>query len=107
MLLDKPIPDRAAAAAADSACLCEMGLVRCLLKSFYAVPSKSAIMLHPVSQDNDEISVMLTYASAFAGQSPQNVQNVDRVLSLTAGLASTKPFLMHFSIKSTPPVCSR
>ena len=47
-----------------------------------------------------------TYPSALSGHTRAKTQYVPRMLSLTPGLGSAKPFLMHFSISSSPPPCS-
>ena len=44
--------------------------------------------------------------SALAGHICANGQKVPRIFSLTPGLGSARPFLMHFSTRSRPPACS-
>ena len=85
VLFDKPKPGRAP----PSGFLGDLGLLGSFCSSLAAVAS-SPLMID----------------SALAGQMPAKVQYVARIFSLTPGFASARPFLMHFSIRSRPPVCS-
>jgi hypothetical protein len=84
VLFDRPKPGRGA-----SPFLGELGLLGSLLRSFCAVESRSSMM-----------------TLARCGHTPWNAQYVLLIFSLTAGFGSPRPFLRHFSIRSTPPVCS-
>ena len=105
-LLPVVLFDKLLAGRAVSVFLGEFGLLGSLTKSFCAVASKSVIILRPVSIGVLSTSEFVTYASARACQIPQYAQYVDLDFSLTPGFASLRPFLIHFSIRSTPPVCS-
>ncbi len=86
VLLERPKPGRAT----GSDFFGTFGLPRSFWSSFCAVVSRPFMI----------VSALFCQADAYA-------QYVDRIFSRTPGFGSARPLLMHFSIRSKPPPCSR
>ena len=101
MLFENPSPGRTLA---GSTFFGELGLSGANSSSLCWVASNVAIILNQISLARSKRYE--SYASAFTGQTPAKAQYVDLMFSRTPGLASARPFLIDFSIKSRPPECS-